>query len=147
MRQPGFGFIALASGLLAFALAHTAVAQRSPENTGKRGMAEYQKYCAACHGVNGDGDGLVAGALKVAPTDLTRLQERHGRPLPRQKLMEFIDGRRPLIAHGSREMPVWGERLWENLPSRTPEMRIRGSILVILDYLESIQVDTGTTPD
>ena len=105
----------------------------------KRGRAEYRSYCAACHGLKGDGNGMVAAVLKTPPTDLTRLAERYGLPLPRPKLTAFIDGRRPLVSHGSREMPVWGERLWEDVPSRTPEIRKRGTILVILDYIEAIQ--------
>lgn len=142
MNKPGLGLVVLAGVLLALALAQTATGQKSPEPAQKRGLAEYQKYCASCHGVDGDGQGFVAGALKVPPTDLTRLTERYGQPLPRPKLIGFIDGRRPVVAHGNREMPIWGQRLWEDLPSRTPEMRKRGTILVILDYLESIQIES-----
>jgi hypothetical protein len=81
----------------------------------------------------------VAPVLTVAPTNLRTLGQRYGMPLPKQELMGFIDGRRPVVAHGSREMPIWGVRLYEDVPSLTPEARKRGAILVILDYLESIQ--------
>lgn len=131
------GWVTAAIAVAALMSAGAANAQAPAK--AERGAGEYMRYCAACHGVDGDGKGLVAPAMKVAPSDLTRLTERHGDPLPRQKLAEFIDGRRPLASHGSREMPVWGERLWKDVPSRTPEMRKRGTILVILDYLESIQ--------
>lgn len=36
-------------------------------------------------------------------------------------------------------MPIWGERLYERQPSSMPNMRQRGAILTILDYLQSIQ--------
>lgn len=111
-----------------------------------RGQAEYLQYCASCHGDRGDGAGELAPDLSLRPTDLTRLGQRYGMPLPRQKLLAFVDGRRPLVSHGTREMPVWGERLWEDLPSRTPEIRKRGTILVILDYIETLQVPRGQVP-
>jgi mono/diheme cytochrome c family protein len=120
-------------------LAQSAAAQTPSDAPSVRGQAEYEKYCASCHGLKGDGHGPVAPAMNVPPTDLTTLGERYGQPLPRTKLMAFIDGRRPLISHGSREMPIWGEKLWENLPSRTPEARKRSTILVIIDYLDSLQ--------
>jgi mono/diheme cytochrome c family protein len=128
--------LALAAGLTLPAAAEQGTAEAFESD---RGRAEYMKYCAACHGVNGDGLGMVAPVLKTAPADLTRLGERYGLPLPRPKLVAFIDGRKPLISHGSREMPVWGKRLWADPASGTPEMQRRGTILVILDYIESIQ--------
>ena len=75
------------------------VAAGEPES----GDVLYRRYCAACHGVGGAGDGPAADALRPRPTDLTRL-ERDDR-----ELMAFIDGRRPVRAHGSAAMPVWGE--------------------------------------
>jgi mono/diheme cytochrome c family protein len=108
-------------------------------NASHPGYAIYQQYCAVCHGVFADGKGLVVPVLKVAPTDLRTLGVRHGTPLPKQKLVRFIDGSEPILAHGSREMPIWGQRLYEELPNPMPDSRQRGAILTILDYLESIQ--------
>jgi len=70
---------------------------------------------------------------------LRRLSKRYGAPLPKQKLVRTIDGSDPILAHGSREMPVWGKRLYEESPGPMPDSRQRGAILTILDYLESIQ--------
>jgi mono/diheme cytochrome c family protein len=103
------------------------------------GFEEYRRYCGACHGVFADGKGPVAAVLKKPPSDLTQLGEKYGLPLPRNKLLRFIDGRDEFPAHGSREMPVWGERLYEDFPGPEREMAVRGTILVIVDYLESIQ--------
>ncbi len=113
--------------------------KRAQLNEGVVGYNEYRQYCAVCHGVFADGDGLVAPILKVAPTNLRTLGERHGSPLPRPKLREYIDGRRPVLAHGSREMPIWGRRLGEGYPNRSPEMSKRNIINAILNYLESVQ--------
>lgn len=67
------------------------------------GAALYRRYCASCHGVSGRGDGPAADSLKVRPTDLTQLR------MSVQDLMTVIDGRTVVPAHGSGEMPVWGE--------------------------------------
>ena len=67
------------------------------------GKALYYRNCASCHGIAGRGDGPAAPSLAVRPTDLTQLR------MSVQELMQVIDGRTPVQAHGSSEMPVWGE--------------------------------------
>ena len=67
------------------------------------GDALYRRNCASCHGVSGRGDVPAAPALTTRPTDLTQLQ------MSVQELMQVIDGRTAVQAHGSSEMPVWGE--------------------------------------
>ena len=67
------------------------------------GEALYQRYCASCHGTTGRGDGPVASAFTPPPTDLTR----HKASIP--DLMQVIDGRYTVRAHGTATMPVWGE--------------------------------------
>lgn len=101
----------------------------------------YVQYCASCHGLDGTGSGPVAPYLRTPPADLTRLAERHGWPLPRAELAEWIDGRRAARAHGTREMPVWGERLDETFPP-PPEGEAEKARKIdrILDYLETLQV-------
>src|SRR5690242_18510605 len=47
------------------------------------GRLTYSVYCASCHGKSGRGDGPVAGDLKVAPPDLTRLAARNAGLFPR----------------------------------------------------------------
>ena len=37
-----------------------------------KGKALYTEYCMACHGVNGDGKGVAAKAMKVPPRDFTK---------------------------------------------------------------------------
>ena len=103
------------------------------------GRVLFGTYCASCHGLEGDGRGPVAAALRTPPADLTRLTERYGTPFPRARLAAFIDGRKDVAAHGPREMPVWGERFFLGDADPNLEARTRRTILVILDYLESIQ--------
>jgi hypothetical protein len=85
----------------------------------------------------------VAAALRTAPTDLTRIAERHGGRFSQAEVAGYIDGRIPVPAHGPREMPVWGERLGERLGGDdTAEELVRGRLLVLVEYLESVQALT-----
>ena len=72
------------------------------------GAALYARHCAACHGAEGKGDGPVAPALERAPSDLTTLARRHGGRFDAQRVAVVIDGRSPVVEHGTRDMPVWG---------------------------------------
>jgi len=131
--------VALAAASLIF-LATIAFADDISE-----GRALYIQYCAACHGEKGDGHGPVAKSLKEAPGDLRRLGDRYGTPLPASQIARFIDGRDYVAAHGSREMPVWGERfedIWTAKDSSQGNMHQR--VMKIIAYLQTIQ--TGKHP-
>jgi mono/diheme cytochrome c family protein len=74
------------------------------------GARLYARYCSACHGETGAGDGPMTRVLTVAPPDLTQLAARNTGVFPRRRVMWRIDGRDPILAHGN-EMPVYGELL------------------------------------
>lgn len=101
------------------------------------GSEYFAQYCASCHGASGKGDGPAAKALLVRPPDLTTLTRRLGEPFPALLVAEIIDGSRPITAHGSNEMPVWGRRFRRDTTG--PESALRGRILLIVEYLRSIQ--------
>jgi mono/diheme cytochrome c family protein len=69
----------------------------------------YARYCAACHGTTGRGDGPVSRFFKVEVPDLTLIAIRHGGKYPYEQIEKIIDGRAVVGAHGTRTMPVWGE--------------------------------------
>lgn len=71
------------------------------------GAAIYHENCATCHGLDATGNGPMAPVLLVQPSDLTALVERHG-AFPMTRVVMRIDGRDPLVSHGS-DMPVFGE--------------------------------------
>jgi mono/diheme cytochrome c family protein len=102
------------------------------------GRPLYLRYCAACHGRQGRGDGPVAPALGEKPTDLTQIA--HGGEFPLQAVVEAIDGTRTVRAHGVSEMPVWGE-VFQPDPATSPEQQLlaRGRIITIAAYLRSLQ--------
>ena len=123
-------------GVLVVALWATAC---EPTPRSELGKARYEEYCSSCHPI---GETARSGASETSGPDLTRLRERYGWPLPRERLAAFIDGRTEIRAHGPREMPVWGARLYEDYP-QTPgaEAARGGTVTVILDYLETIQIE------
>lgn len=125
-----------------FGVSGTAFAQQALENLGKY---EYMSKCASCHGVSGKGDGPVRSALSKAPADLTTYAKRNGDKLPTQLAWQVIDGRTEIPAHGSREMPVWGQELRKevlkvNEGAPNPEWQVFGRISALIDYLGTIQV-------
>jgi mono/diheme cytochrome c family protein len=75
------------------------------------GKELYQRFCASCHGIEGRGDGPVAGYLKVEVPDLALIARRARGVYPHDRVVRIIDGRHIIAAHGSRTMPVWGEEL------------------------------------
>jgi mono/diheme cytochrome c family protein len=73
-----------------------------------QGAALYQAHCAVCHGLQALGDGPMAPVLLVPPADLTSIVQRYEGIFPLERVASRIDGRDPLVSHGS-DMPVWGE--------------------------------------
>ncbi len=72
------------------------------------GAKIFRRYCAACHGVNGKGDGPAAPALKRRLPQLATIAKRNGGTFPTARVRSIIAGDDVPAAHGSREMPVWG---------------------------------------
>ena len=104
------------------------------------GKGFYEQYCSACHGPDGRGTGDFANLLKTSPMDLTGIAERRGGDFPSLEIAEIIDGRKTLRAHGTAEMPIWGERLGElRAAGQGSEVGVRGQIYLIVEYLRSIQ--------
>ncbi len=107
------------------------------------GEENFQRYCAACHGAGGRGDGPVASAIFKKVPDLTRIAERRDGKFPRQMIANAIDGRWQIDAHGTRMMPVWGYEFWINEGAgEFSDMGVAVILDGLVDYLESIQVDT-----
>jgi len=104
------------------------------------GRQLYMRYCSACHGENATGDGIVSGLMTPKPIDLTQLAKRHDGKFPFRTVMNSIDGRQTLRAHGDPDMPVWGEILTKEMPTALgAEGVARTKVAAISGYLESIQ--------
>jgi mono/diheme cytochrome c family protein len=106
------------------------------------GEALYARHCAACHGAEGRGDGPVAPALGRPPTDLTTLARRSGGRFDAQRVAAAIDGRSSVVAHGTRDMPVWGV-VFEQELSGEPYAGYRAieRSQQLTDYVATIQVE------
>ena len=101
------------------------------------GKEMFNNYCAVCHGENGAGGGPAASALKVAPTDLTTLAQKHDGKYPSLHVSSVLRGEAELPAHGSKDMPVWGP-LFRHI-SQGHEAEVQQRIANLNQYVESIQ--------
>jgi mono/diheme cytochrome c family protein len=109
------------------------------------GRREYDANCAVCHGPKGKGDGPDARKGAVPAADLTLLARRNGGFFPFARVYEFIDGRRLVKAHGTREMPVWGlgyraeaAEYYAQAPANA-EAHVRSRILALTEYVYRLQ--------
>lgn len=110
------------------------------------GKIEYEGACAVCHGSTGKGSGPFAEQLVTKVPDLTRLAANNRGVFPFDHVYQVIDGRQEVGAHGSRAMPIWGERFrmqssayFENSPSGVSESAARSRILALTEYLYRLQ--------
>lgn len=133
----------LLASLLSVSLA-PAVAQEEPID--EIGKQEFLRSCAACHGESARGDGPVAELLLVKPPDLTSIRKRHDGKFPAPWVYQVIDGRNEMRPHGSKEMPIWGDRYRADALRALPlplnvgaDAIVHGRILSLVFYLELIQ--------
>lgn len=116
-----------------------------PARVVERGALLFRAYCAACHGDAGRGDGPQASSHTVVPPDLTTLAVRHQGSFPHDRVYEVIDGQTSDFVHRPRAMPVWGLSLREEGSDADQNDVVRGRILQIVTYLESLQRTDGPT--
>jgi len=97
----------------------------------------FREYCAVCHGNEARGGGPAAAALTKAPSDLTQITRRNAGKFPEIRIQRIINGEGDsIIAHGSRDMPVWGP-----IFRHTSSNEDLGAVKVynLVRYIESIQ--------
>ena len=127
------------------ALALAALSASAQEKTVKRvpvqpvtsmdGHEMFTHYCAVCHGNDAKGTGPAADALKKKPADLTQIARKAGGTFPEVHVTRIIQGDDLVGAHGTRDMPIWGE-LFRSLRSKE-ESQLR--INALMKYIESVQ--------
>jgi|SRR5579883_88204 mono/diheme cytochrome c family protein len=104
------------------------------------GKELYRHLCAACHGKAAKGDGPAAPTFKTPPADLTLLAKDNGGKYPADHVAAILRFGSPAPAHGSSEMPVWGNVLGTSPIHGTDGVKIQQRILALSQYLESLQV-------
>ena len=126
----------------ALAIAAALAAGAAGAQDARVGERLYTRYCTACHGAGGTGDGPMSRVLTVEPPDLTRLAARNGGSFPRRRVIWRIDGRDPVLAHGN-EMPVYGDLLSGDrlgIRDNTGEtIRSTRPMADLIAFLESLQ--------
>jgi mono/diheme cytochrome c family protein len=96
-------------------------------------------HCAACHGMQGEGDGPVAATLRVTMPNLRTLSQRSGGVFPRDAVASYIDGRQLPAAHGDRYMPVWGDVFDATARVVSGAQVAPGRIDAVISYLQELQ--------
>lgn len=106
----------------------------------ENGEALYMRYCATCHGIEATGQGPMAGVMIIKPADLTALSADG--VFPTERVVRRIDGRDPLVSHGS-PMPVYGDFFeGDDKATKTPSgqpILTSAPIVDLLSFLETLQ--------
>jgi mono/diheme cytochrome c family protein len=144
MRKMTRGTLLVASGLAALAVLGSAnlkaqgrPAGLNPAIESLTGSDTFERYCAGCHGLTGHGDGPVAGSLKTPVPDLTTMALRNGGEFPRERARAaVVNTERPITAHGTGDMPVWG---WVFKVIEPSEVRADVRIDNVVAYIETLQ--------
>lgn len=110
------------------------------------GKIEFVNNCAACHGVDGKGNGALGNLLQRSPPDLTMLAKNNNGVLPMNRLYQVMEGV-GVPSHGAREMPIWGQEYLVEESQKLREARgsydapavVRARILTLLEYISRIQ--------
>jgi mono/diheme cytochrome c family protein len=104
------------------------------------GKQMFHDYCAACHGTLGNGDGPAAPFLKTPPADLTLLAKKNGRNFPTDHVTNVLQFGIPTTAHGSKDMPVWGE-LFKSLSASHGTERAESALRIhrLSEYIKTLQ--------
>jgi len=95
----------------------------------------YMEYCASCHGKEGKGDGPAAPALKTPPSNLSTLTTGNKGTFPALRVSQAIEGDGATLAHGSREMPIWGQVFYTNETKSMVKLRVGN----LTEYVKSLQ--------
>lgn len=110
----------------------------APYTSPASGKEMYINHCAACHGAEAKGDGPAATALKTAPADLTMLAKHNGGKFPSNHVYSSIVGDLNVPAHGTPEMPMWGN-VYRSM-SRGHQTEVQQRVSNLTSYIESLQV-------
>jgi hypothetical protein len=78
----------------------------------------------------------MVDVLTITPADLTQLSKKNDNQFPFWRVYKVIDGREEVMAHGTRDMPVWGA--WFQVAEGS-NLIATGRILELVYYLKSIQ--------
>ena len=79
---------------------------------------------------------------------LTQLKKNNGGVFPFDRIYQVIDGRKEVLVHGPREMPVWGgvyrvetDKVYDTYLGQylADDGMVRARILALIEYLSQLQ--------
>jgi mono/diheme cytochrome c family protein len=129
----------MAAAGAALCVAAGAAAEVQPPTGAEAGKIVFRKICVSCHGSDARGGGPAAESLKVKPADLRLIAKRRNGTFPEDEIKQHIDGRKAPAAHGTRDMPVWGDYVAALAPDTEREPRREQLFDAVVAYLKTIQ--------
>jgi mono/diheme cytochrome c family protein len=128
-------------GLTSLMSLPSALARAQESGVISGGELEYHNTCAICHGVEARGDGIMSKYLTVRPANLRQLRLTAGGNFPFWEIYRKIDGQFEIPGHGTREMPIWGDRFRAQAggDAKSAQTQAAGRILSLVFYLQYIQ--------
>ncbi|MDH4064807.1 MAG: cytochrome c [Acidobacteriota bacterium] len=130
------GVVVLSAGLARAQGAPPMKKTVAPRTSPTSGVEMFKTYCIACHGPAGKGDGPAAAALKKPPANLSELAKRNGGTFPTSTVERVLRFGVEVAAHGSSDMPTWGDAFRQMGDEATVRLRIAN----LSNYLQSLQV-------
>jgi len=108
-------------------------------STPSSGKQMFKDYCAACHGIEGKGDGPAVEFLKVPPPDLTTMANRYNEKSVAQRVQGVLrfGPESKANAHGTIDMPLWGQAFRSLNPDNQAVAKLR--IYNLSKYVDSMQ--------
>lgn len=125
------------------ALADTMAARATAEAGRQRG---YRNRCAVSHGASATGDGSYGAIIGPKLPDLTVLSRNNSGVFPVERIEETIDGSKMSKSHGTRDMPIWGDRYRIQAAKHCLDVSydnlafVRAQILASIERLSTLQV-------
>ena len=128
----------LLSGLILLGMSAPGWAQDA-----EQGRAIFERYCTSCHGIEATGNGPMVAVLTLKPANLTRLSAENGGTFPLIRVVKRIDGRDPLVSHGS-PMPIYGDFFEDRDATMKTEsgqpIMTSQPVVDLVAYLKTLQV-------
>lgn len=141
MRYLKLAILAAGIGYGALAFAQTP-SKAGPKANLAAGKELFLRRCSVCHGVDAKGNGSMYDpespepGKRVPPADLTALSEQNAGKFPADRVRDAIYNKSAIPAHGTPEMPAWGNVFYLLKPyPKQMEERLRN----LTAYIESVQ--------
>jgi mono/diheme cytochrome c family protein len=140
LGYPRKAVLPLVSFIFGAAVLILSAAGVSAQATGK---ADFQGYCASCHGINATGG--KGSEIPDPGPDLTHLSKKNGGTFPFQQVYDVIDGRKLAAAHQRLlDMPLWGVYFQPpgasaGASEAASEAKVKSRITDLVRYIESLQ--------